>query len=75
MLNFEFDPEKSKINKEKHGIDFVDAQLLWQSKHKEFVAKSKFENRFALIGLINKKFYTCIFCLRGEIISKGGYVI
>ena len=28
-MDFEFDPLKSAANKEKHGIDFVDAQLLW----------------------------------------------
>ncbi|OQY29431.1 MAG: hypothetical protein B6I38_08235 [Anaerolineaceae bacterium 4572_5.1] len=27
--NFEFDPNKSKSNLEKHGIDFIRAQKLW----------------------------------------------
>lgn len=26
---FEFDPDKSAANKAKHGIDFVEAQALW----------------------------------------------
>jgi uncharacterized DUF497 family protein len=26
---FEFDEQKSGLNRSKHGIDFVDAQLLW----------------------------------------------
>ena len=30
MSQFEFDPEKSRSNLEKHGIDFVDAQKLWK---------------------------------------------
>lgn len=29
MLIFEFDEIKSQANLVKHGIDFVDAQLLW----------------------------------------------
>jgi uncharacterized DUF497 family protein len=28
-MEFEFDPLKSKANQAKHGIDFVDAQALW----------------------------------------------
>lgn len=28
-MNFEFDPTKSAVNKEKHGIDFNEAQNLW----------------------------------------------
>jgi uncharacterized DUF497 family protein len=26
---FEFDPDKSKSNKQKHGIDFYEAQEIW----------------------------------------------
>ena len=29
MLPFEFDSLKSQSNLKKHGIDFVEAQLLW----------------------------------------------
>jgi uncharacterized protein len=28
-MKFEFDPEKSNHNKKKHGIDFLEAQTLW----------------------------------------------
>ena len=28
-MDFEFDPKKSDINKSKHGIDFYEAQALW----------------------------------------------
>jgi uncharacterized DUF497 family protein len=27
---FEFDERKSRLNKLKHGIDFVEAQALWE---------------------------------------------
>ncbi|WP_082829716.1 BrnT family toxin [Ectothiorhodospira sp. BSL-9] len=30
MNRFEYDPFKSQLNLEKHGIDFEDAQELWQ---------------------------------------------
>ena len=29
---FEFDPERSESNKEKHGIDFSEAQVLWTTR-------------------------------------------
>ena len=28
-MEFEFDPQKSESNKKKHGIDFNEAQALW----------------------------------------------
>ena len=30
MLRFAFDPAKSAANKLKHGIDFIEAQALWE---------------------------------------------
>ena len=29
-MEFEFDPRKSQSNREKHGIDFVAAQTIWE---------------------------------------------
>lgn len=29
LMDFDFDPAKSAANLKKHGIDFVDAQALW----------------------------------------------
>ena len=31
-MEFEFDRLKSGRNKEKHGIDFVEAQLIWEDE-------------------------------------------
>ena len=31
-MKFEYDEKKSQINKEKHNIDFVEAQKLWQDE-------------------------------------------
>jgi hypothetical protein len=39
-VKFEFDPQKSETNKAKHGIDFIEAQALWKSKHVLLYAKS-----------------------------------
>jgi uncharacterized protein len=50
-MNFEFDPEKSDTNKNKHGIDFVEAQKLWNDIGLlEIQAKTTDEPRFLVIG-------------------------
>lgn len=32
-MNFEYDVRKSKVNKKKPGIDFDEAQMLWNDKY------------------------------------------
>lgn len=63
-MEFEFDPDKSRLNRLKHGIDFNQVQELWEGPYVEFAAKSDYENRYALIGPVRNKFYTCIFTFR-----------
>ena len=53
-MQFEFDPEKSSLNKVKHGIDFIEAQALWvDSNVVEIPAKTVGEPRFIVIGKIS----------------------
>ena len=62
-MNFDFDKRKSTSNKTKHGIDFEEAQALWEDR---FILKipsiinSIEESRFLYIGLINSKHWTAI---------------
>ena len=63
---FEFDENKSKINKEKHGIDFIEAQKLFSKKVKITEAKSIDEQRFLAIEFIKEKCWCMVFTLRGE---------
>ena len=66
-MNFEYDQQKSANNKNKHGIDFEDAKLIWQDDHISIVpVASETEPRFAAIGHIYDKIWTVIFTLRGE---------
>jgi uncharacterized protein len=52
---FEFDPVKSKLNKEKHGMDFVEAQALWRNESLViFEANVDVEPRFAATGRIDE---------------------
>ena len=63
---FEFDPSKSKINKKKHRIDFVEAQALWEDPDLlEIPAKTTDEQRFLVIGKIAAKYWAGIITYRG----------
>ncbi|GAB4240128.1 MAG: BrnT family toxin [Ekhidna sp.] len=68
-MNFEFDLDKSKANKKKHGIDFEEAQELWKDENK-FVSEAKFvgELRQLLIGKIGIKYWTAVFVIRKNVI-------
>jgi len=60
-MNFEFDENKSHANKQKHGIDFIEAQALWEDPDRvEIPAKTIDENRFLLIGKILKIHWSVI---------------
>ena len=53
--NFEYDQQKSKSNLEKHGIDFEQAQELWQdSELIEVSVKTTDEPRLLVVGKLNK---------------------
>ncbi|MDP1573817.1 MAG: BrnT family toxin [Coxiellaceae bacterium] len=64
-IKFEYDKEKSKSNKEKHGIDFEEAKALWFDFHVIVETQSPIEQRFLLIGKLAEKFYSCFFTVRG----------
>jgi uncharacterized protein len=64
-VEFEFDPHKSESNKTKHGIDFVEAQALWKSKHLLLGAKNALEKRYMVIGRIGGDHWSAIITYRG----------
>jgi len=65
-MEFEFDKQKSRSNKEKHGIDFEEAQTLWYDISRiEIPARTKDEPRMLVIGTINKKHWTAVVTHRG----------
>ncbi|HSH28966.1 MAG TPA: BrnT family toxin [Thiohalobacter sp.] len=65
MSDFEYDDDKSKANLKKHGIDFLDAQALWQDPDLlEVQARSDDETRFLVIGLIGSKHWSAIVTYR-----------
>ena len=66
-MKFEFDSKKSKNNKQKHGIDFIEAQALWDDPDLiEVPARTDDEPRFLVIGKIGKKHWSGVITHRGE---------
>ena len=69
MLAFEFDERKSRANREKHGIDFVQAQAIWNDPDLvEIPAVTVDEPRYLVIGRIKGKHWSAVFTYRSGII-------
>lgn len=67
MFIFEFDERKSQGNLRKHGIDFVDAQALWNDPDLvEIPARTIDEPRFLIIGQIKEKHWSAVVTPRGS---------
>ncbi len=67
MCRFEFDESKSRLNLKKHGIDFVDAQILWGDPDIIGIqAKSDDEPRFLIVGRIEDCHWSAVITYRGE---------
>jgi uncharacterized DUF497 family protein len=56
MSWFEYDEIKSRTNREKHGIDFVQVQRIWDDPDQLVIpARTEDEPRFLAIGRIEGK--------------------
>jgi len=66
-MEFEFDSHKGEENKKRHGIDFVEAQMLWDDPDRiEVPARTIDEPRLIVIGKIDDKYWSGIITYRGE---------
>ena len=66
-MKFEFDTKKSNSNKVKHGIDFYEAQSMWDDPDLiEIPVKTSDESRFLAIGKISEKHWSAVITYRGE---------
>lgn len=66
-MRFEYDSAKSAANKAKLGIDFDEAQALWDDGHHIVIPSSYPAGaRHAVIGMIAGKLWAAIVTLRGE---------
>jgi uncharacterized DUF497 family protein len=61
MYSFEYDERKSLANLTKHGIDFIEAQALWNDPYLlEIPARTTDEERFLVIGKIRDKHWSAV---------------
>ncbi len=66
-MDFEYDPDKSLANKHKHGVDFDEAQALWDDTDRvEIPAKVTDEPRSLVIGMVAGKHWSAIITYRNE---------
>lgn len=67
MISFEFDENKSRANDIKHGIDFVDAQRLWDDPDLlEIPARVTDEPRCLYIGRIRGRHWSAVVTYRNR---------
>jgi uncharacterized DUF497 family protein len=66
-MEFESDANKSNSNKTKHGIDFREAQALWDDPDLiEIPARISDEPRLLVIGRIAGKHWSAVITYRGD---------
>lgn len=66
-MTFEYDPNKSAANEDKHGIDFEEAQQLWDDEWRLATAvEHRGERRELLIAHYAGGYWTAIYTMRGE---------
>ena len=64
-----FDQAKSTSNRLKHGIDFIDAQAIWQDDtHMVVAARAGTEQRFIVVGRIDDKHWSAVVTYRGDLV-------
>jgi len=64
-VEFEFDDSKSQSNLAKHGINFKEAQQIWDDSNRvEIPARTEDEARFLVIGKIAQKCWSAIITYR-----------
>ena len=68
-MEFEYDPEKSAANREKYGIDFAEAQEMWDGRRMvEASAISRDEPRFMALAVHDGNVWAAVYKLRGDIV-------
>jgi len=68
-MEFECDATKNVINQQKHGIEFEEAQALWNDPNRlEIPAKTEDGPRWVVIGKIREKHWSAIMTFRNDCI-------
>jgi uncharacterized DUF497 family protein len=66
-MKYEFDEQKSQGNRHKHGINFLEAQELWNDPDLlEIPARTSDEPRLMVIGRVGSKHWSAVVTPRGD---------
>jgi uncharacterized DUF497 family protein len=66
-MDFEFDLAKSESNKDKHGIDFIEAQALWLDEKRLVVPlETTSEERYIIIAQLRGKCWSAVYTNRND---------
>ena len=65
-MEFEYDENKSEVNKKKHGVTLEEAKAIWAGDNVVLPAITKGEQRYMVMGKIGSDLYSCIFTIRKE---------
>lgn len=66
-MAFEWDDDKHRSNLAKHGVDFVDVQVLFDGRPLFTERNRRFgEERSVSTGIIDDRFYTVVWTERGN---------
>jgi len=67
MPKFQYDTKKSLTNLKKHGIDFEQAQMLWEDPNLlELTARSEDEPRSLIVARLNVHYWSAIVTYRDD---------
>ena len=66
MTAFEWDETKRRATIEKHGIDFVDAIIIFLGPHLILPGRSEIEQRFIAVGELDGSVIAVVFTQRGD---------
>lgn len=64
IMEYEFDPAKSAANRDKHGIGFEQASLLWSVFGATLSLPFPFEERWLRVAELEGKHWSAVFTIR-----------
>ena len=65
-MRFEWDERKRVANAEKHGLDFLDAELVFRGPHFQYPSPRSDESRWVAVGLLEGREVAVVWTTRGD---------
>jgi uncharacterized DUF497 family protein len=67
-MRFEWDERKRESNLEKHGLDFLDAELIFRGALYSYPSERQSEARWTTVGLLEGREVALVWTARGDAI-------